>query len=231
MKPVVTRGWRSARQRSIGSDGGLLTFALSNLVLLGTLGLSGWWMLYHVWKVAREAPCGEVTGAWVVVLGARLRHDRVSAGYARRLRRAAGLYRVDPRRHILLAGGQTGGSVSEAERGREFLLDLGVPRSSLHLEDQSLNTLDNLRRARQLFPSLQEQPFTLVTSRHHLARSAILAHGLGLRPILCAAEELAHLDPILLWRCSLEAYYLHWYLIGKTWSRWTQNHRGLARIS
>ena len=231
MKPGVTPGRWFARQRGMGWDG-LAMLALSNLVLLATMGSSGLWMLYRVWRIARDTPFAGLEGDWVVALGARLLDGgQVAPGYARRLQRAAALHQADPRRRILLVGGHTGGSVSEAERGREFLGGLDVPESDLLIEDQSLNTLDNLRRARQLFPEIRERPFVLVTSRYHLARSEVLARGLALRPVLCAAEERLQYSLSLFWRLGLEAYYLHWYAVGKAWSRWTGNRHSLARIT
>lgn len=230
MRPVATSSRRFVRQRGMGWDG-LAMLLLSNLVLLATASLSGLWTLYRVWRIARDTPFAGIEGDWVVVLGARLIHDKVAPGYARRLQRAAALYRTDPRRRILLVGGHTGGNASEAERGREFLRGLGIPESALFIEDQSLNTLDNLRHARQLFPEIRDCPFALVTSRYHLARSEVLARGLGLWPVLCAAEERLRHSPLLFWRLGLEAYYLHWYAVGKTWSRWTGNRHSLARIT
>lgn len=233
MKAISSPRHWFARQRSIGADGGWLTFGLSNLVLLLTAGLSGLGLWYQVWRLAYSTPSRPEANhdGWIVVLGARLRHDQVTPGYARRLHRAAALYREQPQRRMLLTGGYTGGSVSEARCGQEFLLALGIPSASLVIEDESLNTLVNLRRARQLFPELRKSPFILITSRHHLARSQRFAQGLGLQPILCSAESTVPCYPMLLWRCGLEAYYLHWYIVGKTWSRWTQNTRNLARIS
>lgn len=230
MNGRASPSWRFARQSSMGWDG-LAMLLLSNLLLLATGGLSGLWWLYRVWRIARDAPFAGVEGDWVVVLGARLIRDQVAPGYACRLRRAAALYQADPRRRILLVGGHTGGSASEAERGREFLLELGIPASRLFGEDQSLNTLDNLRQARQLLAEGREHPFVLVTSRYHLARSLALARGLGLQPRPCAAEERLRLDPLTFWRLGLEAWFLHWYAVGKTWSRWTGNRHSLARIT
>ncbi len=230
MKAGATASRRFARQLGMGWDG-LAMLALSNLLLLATLGLSGLWLLRRVWRIARDTPVAGMDGDWVVVLGARLFHDQVAPGYARRLRRAAVLYQADPQRRILLVGGYTGGSVSEAQRGREFLGALGLPADCLFIEDQSLNTLDNLRQARRLLGGDGARPFVLVTSRYHLARGEVLARGLGLRPTPCAAEECLRLDPWTLWRLGLEAWYLHWYEVGKAWSRWTGNRHSLARIT
>ena len=230
MKSVVpSKGW-FARQRDIGWNGAAM-LVLSNLVLLATVGLSGLWLYYRVWRIARAAPVAGIEGDWIVVLGARLIHDQVAPGYARRLRRAAALHHADPRRRILVVGGHTGGSVSEAERGREFLCELGLPAVHLFIEDQSLNTLENLRQARRLLAEDGARPFVLVTSRYHLARSQALARGLDLQPVLCAAEDRLRLNPWNLWRLGLETWYLHWYEVGKAWSRWTRNRYSLARIT
>lgn len=231
MNPGGTDSERFARQRGMGWDG-LAMLLLSNLMLLVTLGSSGLWQFRRVWRIARDAPATVAEeGEWVVVLGLRLRRDQVTLDYARRLGRAAALYQADPRRRLLLVGGRTGGTVSEAERGRRFLLESGVPTDHLFVEDQSLNTLDNLRQARRLLTAGEQRSWVLVTQRYHLARAQALAHGLGLQPRLCAAEERLRHDPKTLWRLALEAYYLHWYDVGRTWSRWTRNRRSLARIT
>ena len=64
-----------------------------------------------------------------------------------------------------------------------------------------------------------------------LARSQALARGLDLRPVPCAAEERLRHNLMTLWRLAMEAYYLHWYVVGKTWTRWTSNRHSLARIT
>ncbi len=231
MNPITANTQRFARQLGMGWDG-LSMLILSNLVLLLTAGLSGWWMLYRVWRIAVVTPCSaDANSGWVMVLGMRLHHDQISRDYARRLQRAAVLYQADPRRRFLLVGGLTGGSASEAERGRQCLLDTGVPTSAISIEDRSLHTLDNLRNARLLLGSDRNSRFVLVTNRYHLARSQALAHGLGLHPVLCAAEDQLCLDPLTLGRFGLEAYYLHWYTVGKVWSQWTRNRGNLARIT
>ncbi|MCB1778147.1 MAG: YdcF family protein, partial [Candidatus Competibacteraceae bacterium] len=221
---------RFARQLAMGWDG-LGTLLLSSMALLATLGLSGLWLFHRVWRIARHTPSHVTENGWVVVLGVRLQQDQVSDEYACRLERAAALYHADPRRRILLVGGLTGGHVSEAARGQQFLVARGLPAAALTIEDQSLHTLDNLRRARQLLGEHKTHPLILVTSRYHLARSGTLARGLGLRPVLCAAEARWRLHPFTLWRLALEAGYLHWYEVGRLWARWTRNRHSLTRIT
>lgn len=171
MNPGRALSGRFARQRGMGWDG-LAMLLLSNLALLATFGLSGLWQFRRVWRIARDAPATAADeGGWVVVLGLRLRGDRIAPDYACRLQRAAILYEANPRRRLLLVGGRTGSAFSEAERGRQFLLECGVPADHLVIEDQSLNTLDNLRQARRLLEGSARQAWILVTQRYHLARA------------------------------------------------------------
>lgn len=221
---------RFARQRGMGLDG-LAMLALSNLALLATGGFSGLWLLHRVWRVAKTAPATDGASGWIVVLGVRLRQERIQPDYALRLHRAAALYRANPDRRILLVGGYTGSCLSEAAHGRQFLIEAGLPAAALFTEDHSLHTLDNLRQARQQRAEVREQPFTVVTNRYHLARSMAMAAGLGLQLNPCAAEERLRLTLPMVGRLLLEAWYLHWYHVGRLWSRWTRNRHSLARIS
>lgn len=219
------------RWRMIGGDG-LLTLLLANLLIVITLGLSWLWQCRRVYRIARDAPADAIDGELIMVLGRRLRHDRVSAEYAARLDKARQLYQQDRARPILIVGGHTRGNrTSEAEQGRAYLQRSGVPAEQLLTEDRSRHTLENLHHARQTLGSRHQAPFVLVTSRYHLARSLVLAQGLGLQPRLCAAEARLGHDPRTWLRLLREAYYLHWYAVGKTWSRWTGNVASLARIS
>lgn len=211
---------------------GLAMLALSNVVLLLTAGFSGAWMIYQVWQMARTTLCtADTVSEWVMVLGVRLRQGQIRRDYEHRLHRAAQLYQQNPQQRILLVGGYTGGDISEAERGRRYLLDAGIPASALLIEDRSLHTLENLRNVRALLGTPQNGSFVLVTNRYHLARSQALAQGLGLQPILCAAEDRWQPTLAMLGRIGLEAYYLHWYAVGKAWSQWTRNRHQLARIT
>jgi uncharacterized SAM-binding protein YcdF (DUF218 family) len=219
----------------IGSDGAF-TFLLSNLLIAGTWGASLIWHVVRVRRIARETPAAidppNLMPDLVMVLGVRLRNDRVTAEYARRLQRAAALFAGGGDPTILVLGGRTGdASVSEAEQGRRFLLDAGIPPTRILVEDRSAHTLENLRHARALLRQRSERPLALITSRYHLARSQAMARGLRLQAALCAAEDRWRdgvVPTLLLLR---EGYLLHWYHVGRTWSEWTGNRRSLAKIS
>ncbi|WP_142524378.1 YdcF family protein, partial [Methylacidimicrobium cyclopophantes] len=122
------------------------------------------------------------------------------------------------------------GLPSEAAVGARYLMARGVPESALVREERSRHTLENLRFHRSA--ARPEGLHTaLVTSRLHLARSSALASGLRIPHQLCAAEELWSLSPREIPRLLAEAFFLHWYWVGRNYARWTGNRRMLEPIS
>lgn len=90
---------------------------------------------------------------------------------------AAQLYRRGVARRIIVSGGsfveQRGGpATSEAEAMRRFLIDLGVPLEAIVSEGNSLNTLENIRNARQV---VGDARVALVTSAFHMPRALKIA--------------------------------------------------------
>ena len=69
----------------------------------------------------------------------------------------------------------------------------------------------------------------LVTSRFHLARSSLLATGLGIAHTRCAAEDsrLPALGDLA--RMLVEALLIHWYVTGRCFARLIGNKRRAAR--
>ncbi len=220
----------------LGGDG-LFTFLLSNIVLVGSLGLTGLFALRRTWRYARHTP-SSIQCDLLLVAGMRLnRYGQPSPDYRRRLGRALALYRTGRCRRLLLLGGETRpGAPSEAQAGRYWLRAEGVPDSAILLEERSRHTLENLTEARLLLRTMaavegRVPRLGLVSSRYHLARIAALAAGLSLSPPLCAAEAEPFFTPVTWARIGGEAYYLHWYHVGRIWSQLTGNKGSLARIS
>jgi uncharacterized SAM-binding protein YcdF (DUF218 family) len=222
---------RHGLHRLLGADG-YLTLAVSNLVIIATCGLSWLWQVARVHRVASLAPANRAKVEVAVVLGFRLHENHVCPEFAMRLDRARSLYVRGIARRILVVGGRMGHSrLSEAEAGRLYLAARGIPDEAILREEYSRHTLENLRYARAAIEGCGERGFLLITSRYHLARSAALAQGLGLRPTLCPAEDRLGLDILTFLRLCREAWFLHWYVVGRAWARLTGDHRSLARIS
>lgn len=219
------------RLAAIGTDG-LYTLLLSNLVLVLTAGLSLWWPLRNVVNTARNAPVAVPPDSALVVMGMRLDHGEVTGDYVTRLERAIRIYRDDGGCVVLIVGGLTGtATVSEASRGRDYLLTRGVCPEHILIEDASRNTLENLRNARSMLEVCGYREISIISNRYHLARSMKIARGLGMKAGLCGAEDECGPLAALLPRLLLEAYYIHWYHTGTVWSRLTRNRKSLERIS
>lgn len=213
-----------------GADG-LITLLLSTAVVIVTCGLSLAWPLRDVVRTARSVPLPVPPGGLVVVLGMRLRKGVIAPDYALRLDRVVSLCREDGCKNILIVGGRTGcDEISEAEKGKEFLIDSGIDPDRIYLEQSSLNTLENLRNARSILKQNEAISFTLVSNRYHLARCGLIASGLGMQPLLCGAEDRFAITAFLLPRLLMEAFYIHWYRTSIRWTRLSGRKKSLARI-
>lgn len=106
--------------------------------------------------------------------------DRVVAGMA--------LLRGGAVDRLVLAGGASHG-VSEAELMARFLVDLGVDRRDLLLEDASRTTRENARNVAQTLKTAGLGPdVTLITSAYHLPRALLEFRCAGLVPVGLPAE-------------------------------------------
>jgi len=218
------------RLKMLGPDG-LWTLMLSNLVILCCLGITLIPVAHRVYRIAKTTRATAGPNDLLMVMGARLENDRITPVYKQRLDRTLAVYDNQKAPRILILGGITWGNrTSEAQRGQEYLLTRGIKADDVILEDQSRNTLENLKHARPFIRSLGGHP-VLISSRFHLARCSSLARGIGVESGLCAAEDEFGLSFSSARRLLAETYYLHWYEVGRRWSRWTRNKKSLARIS
>ena len=217
----------------VGLDG-LVTLALSLLVILLTAGLTLLLVFLRVRDLARHATCPGRADC-LLVLGVQLEDGRPGRDYRRRLLRALQLARRNPQARIWVLGGQTSASgPSEAAAGAAWLHEHGLAATRIRCEDQSRHTLENLRHARDLIardPGGCDGELVLITSRFHLARAVGLARGLGLSVRPCPAERCGRAGarrPGVLLR---EAVLLHWYHTGRRFARLIRHRGMLERIS
>lgn len=125
-----------------------------------------------------------------------------------RIWRAARLFHAGVAPLIVASGGRPrieGERQSEAQAMREILIDLGVPPTSISLEEHAENTIENINFVRRL---VGDQPVALVTSAYHMPRALRLAQFHGLKASAFPADwQVAwqHRPPWLNWLPTLEA--------------------------
>ncbi|GMR17996.1 MAG: hypothetical protein BMS9Abin33_0395 [Gammaproteobacteria bacterium] len=211
----MTRLFR-ARIFSVGLDG-LISFTLSNIAIVASGGLS----LMLPFRKVHQTACRTSTVVndvdWILVLGMRLVNGEVSKEYMQRLNRAITLHHENPQSRIVILGGRKkGGSDTEANKGKAYLLEHGLNPDCVIPENYSSNTYENLWHAKADVVKPDRQSVVIVTNRFHMARTHAIASYLELGHQLCAAESQFAL---MFWHFLQEAYYLHWFVVARAWRR------------
>ncbi len=221
------------RLRLLRDTDALQGLVIALLLLTATGGLLYVYYAIRVWNLARRAP------AWpeldpqrptrLLLFGKRCEDGEPDADFQRRIQRALALAGRHPQLELLLLGG--GPHPTEAEVAARELRAAGLKESArITLEDQSRDTLENLRHARQLLREGQGEVL-LLSSRYHLARCSLFAHWLGIEHSLCAAEERWAPSWSERGRLLLEAAYMVWVECGRFWARLLRSERMLAKVS
>jgi len=217
---------------SIAGPDGIAMLLLSTAVAILTAGFSFAWALAHTLRVARRPWQAGPAPAVLLTLGKRIEGGAISHDYKLRLDKTLSLYSESENIRILIVGGRTGGAeLSEAEAGRDYLVRKGVEAGDILLEDKSHHTLENLQEARKILSREPGGPVALITNRYHLARCGQLARGLGIAHSLHPAEQKLELNAATALKLAMEAFYMHWYIVGKIYSTVTKNEKMLNRIS
>ncbi len=185
--------WLSQRQR-LGK-----TFATTGALLLLFFSYEPVANLFLSPLETRYAPLATPpTGRgvkWVVVLGAGHSSDprqppnnQLNDAALGRLVEGIRLQRALPGAKLLLSGGRIFDPTSHAEILARAAEALGVPRSDIVLEADSLDTVDEARIIRKM---IGDDPFILVTSAFHMPRSVALFEKEGMAPIPAPAAPWA----------------------------------------
>lgn len=219
---------RRHRRAILRDSDALHALAVALLALVGSGGLVYLGYAWHVHRTARRAPTRvpPSPGDAVLVFGKHSPGGVPDAGFRARIERARALACEAPERPLLLLGG--GEAPTEAAIAARELRAGALPAAcELVLEDQSRDTLENLRHARDLLRACGLGRAVLVSSRPHLARCAALARHLGITHALCAAEDDARVGARAV---LVEAALLMWIDLGRRWARLIGHGRMLAKL-
>lgn len=122
---------------------------------------------------------------YVIIHGAGLINgSKVSRLLADRLDKAIEIYHKDPTPPMMIPSGGKGNdeSMSEAEAMADYLLEHGVKKEHILMEDQSTTTYENLVNSKKLIESREGRKYTLlVTSNYHVYRALRYCRKIGLK--------------------------------------------------
>ncbi len=159
--------------------------ALLTLVLLG----AGWAVM--VVDVAVTGARDQATTAdAIAVLGAAQYNGHPSPVFRARLDHAATLYLRGFAPVVLVTGGVgSGDSISEAEVGRRYLRQVGLPEQAVIALAPTTSTHASLEGVGQWFAGRASRRVVLVSDGFHMLRLRIIATRLGLAPFTSPAPN------------------------------------------
>ena len=141
-----------------------------------------------VWQSAHTDDARRVDRAdAILVLGAAQYGGRPSPVFIGRLQQGALLYRNGRSSRILvLGGGQPGDHTTEAEAGRDYLVEQGVPDDAVVPIPEGDTTYESLRAAAEYFDANAIDTAFLVSDPWHNLRIKRMAGDLGITPYASA---------------------------------------------
>jgi uncharacterized SAM-binding protein YcdF (DUF218 family) len=156
----------------------LATIAFVILLLVGFVAGCG----IVVWRAAHHDDASEIDRAdAIVVLGAAQYDGDPSPVFAGRLDHAALLYEQGRAERVLvLGGGQPGDRFTEAEAGRRYLTEKGVPADAIVPVPEGHTTLESLRAVVPVMREAGMDTAFLVSDPWHNARVERMARDLGI---------------------------------------------------
>jgi uncharacterized SAM-binding protein YcdF (DUF218 family) len=142
------------------------------LLLVAATGLAIWWTARQDARPTSDA---------IVVLGSAQYNGVPSSIFEARLEHALELYEEGVAPVIVTVGGKAAGDeFSEAEAGREYLTEAGVPGDALLAVQQGVDTLESMRAVATEFDGRGWSTAVLVTDPWHAMRAERMAEDAGM---------------------------------------------------
>jgi uncharacterized SAM-binding protein YcdF (DUF218 family) len=145
---------------------------LAFLLLITSTALAIWWNARRDSRPSSDA---------IVVLGSAQYNGVPSSIFAARLEHAKKLYEAGVAPVIVTVGGKaTGDQFTEAEAGREYLANAGVPAKALLAVPKGVDTLESMRVVAAAFDQHGWHSAVLVTDPWHAMRAQRMAQDSGI---------------------------------------------------
>jgi uncharacterized SAM-binding protein YcdF (DUF218 family) len=137
---------------------------------------------YTTWRIWDQGNRDEVRPAdAIVVLGAAQYNGVPSPIYQARLDHAIDLFEEGLAPSLVMTGGKLpGDKTTEAEAGRRYAMDHGVPEDAILIEDRGRTTLESLRTVGTMLHDRGLESAVFVSDRTHMLRVLRIARDQGL---------------------------------------------------
>lgn len=207
-QPLPIRGHQSAPSRSgrtIASPSHrrrAIRWTVSIVVSLGVIIIAGIGGITGlIYLQARIDEARQVDA--IVVMGAAQYNGRPSPVLEARLEHALVLYERGYAPEIVVTGGkQSGDAFTEARASADYLIERGVPESSILLENEGRSTWESMQGVPALLAPDDGTRVLVVSDGFHLFRSEMMLRTLGYKTFASAAPD----SPITPWSVPEFAY-------------------------
>ncbi|MGY1607592.1 YdcF family protein [Geodermatophilus sp. SYSU D00700] len=144
---------------------------LAALLLVASTAVAIWWTARQDGRPSSDA---------IVVLGSAQYNGVPSSIFEARLEHAAALWEDGVAPVVVTVGGKAAGDqFTEAEAGRAYLLDAGIPEESLLAVPEGVDTLESVRAVGTAFAERGWSSAVLVTDPWHAMRAERMAEDAG----------------------------------------------------
>lgn len=169
---------------SLNAEGEMMIFLLGLIILCFVMFFA---ILYLVLKY-EKSNC-EKFCEYVLVLGARILDENTPCKVLENRLISAIIYLQKFENSKVIVSGGTGidEPISEGYVMKKYLINHGIDKHRIFVEDLSTNTFENLKNTKQILKDVDE--ILIITSKYHLFRSKILARRVGFRKIYLIGSE------------------------------------------
>lgn len=145
-------------------------------------------------RIGRQSTEDEARQADVIiVMGAAEYSGRPSPALRARLDHALHLYKNQFAPLVMTTGGKGGDPVyTEADVGRAYLMDRGVPAQSIITEPQGESTMYSVSAAAEIMDRMGLETCILVSDGYHIFRAKRMLEAQGIRVYGSPREEVRH---------------------------------------
>jgi uncharacterized SAM-binding protein YcdF (DUF218 family) len=145
---------------------------LASVLLVVSTALAIWWTARQDARPRSDA---------IVVLGSAQYNGVPSSIFEARLEHAINLYHQGVAPVVVTVGGKkSGDEFTEAEAGRDYLADNGIPGNALLAVPTGVDTLESMRAVASTFRDRGWSSAVLVSDPWHVMRAARMAEDAGL---------------------------------------------------
>ena len=150
----------------------VLAAVLAVVLLVVSTGLAIWWTARQDARPSSDA---------IVVLGSAQYNGVPSSIFEARLEHALALYRGGVAPVVVTVGGKAAGDqFAEAEAGRDYLVESGIPQDAVLAVPEGGDTLESIRAVAAAFDERGWSVALLVTDPWHAMRAERMAEDAGM---------------------------------------------------